>query len=101
MDNPKRPAPGWGGRIVEARAVMKAKQGRAMTQAELGRAAGVTGSMIGFYESETNVPEPHRWELMADALQVRLRWLVFNEGERDLTVPMRAKRMPRGGERAG
>lgn len=99
MDDPKRPAPGWGSRIAEARVVMRGKRGRPMTQNELGKAVGVSGSMVGFYESETYIPSGETWERMAEAMDVRDRWLVFNEQPRD--VARDRKVGPTKGQRAG
>lgn len=59
---------GWGARIFEARAAMRAKRGRKMSQEDLGKIVGVSGSQIGFYESETNEPDWAMWRKLAAAL---------------------------------
>lgn len=81
---------------------MRAKRGRQMTQAELGKAAGVSDSMIGHYELEAHVPEQERWERMADAMEVRFRWLVFAEEPRNIAKDRRYEgKKPARGKRAG
>lgn len=61
---------GWGVRIFEARAAMRGKRGRKMTQQELGDAVGVSATQIGFYESETNEPNWATWRKLAKALLI-------------------------------
>jgi hypothetical protein len=59
-----------------------------MTQDRLGAMVGVSGSQIGFYESETNEPEWEMWRKLAKAL------LIPNPG--DLAFGPRDDRRRRG-----
>lgn len=78
----KKKLVGWGARIYEARAAMRGKRGRKMTQEELGDAADVSPQMIGFYESETNEPSWNTWVKMAKALLIDPGELAFGSRER-------------------
>lgn len=68
---------GWGARILEARTAMLRKRGRKMTQAELGKAVGLSPQQIGFYESETNEPGYDTWVGLAKALLMTPGELMF------------------------
>ena len=64
---------GIGGRIRIIR------QGRGLTQAELGKRVGLPGDRIQKYESGNRVPKPALLGKIADALKVELRALTNSE----------------------
>lgn len=97
LDNPKKPSAGWGARIFEARAAMKGKRGKPMTQRQLGDAIGVSDSQIGWYEQEVNVPSQEGWLAIAEATATNFDWLVYARGPRDgaFTIPYEPEARPR------
>lgn len=62
---------------------MKGRRGSKMSQAELGEAVGVSGSQIGFYETEANEPGWDGWVALGGALGVTPGWLAFEQEPRE------------------
>lgn len=66
----KKKLAGWGFRILEGRTAMKRKAGVKWTQADLGKAVGVSAQQISRYEAETDEPGWDMWRKMARALLI-------------------------------
>lgn len=66
----KKKLAGWGVRILEGRTAMKGKVGVKWTQADLGKAVGVSAQQISRYEAETDEPGWDMWRKLAKALLI-------------------------------
>lgn len=66
----KKKMAGWGVRILEGRTAMKGRVGAKWTQADLGKAVGVSAQQISRYEAEIDEPSWDMWRKMAKALLI-------------------------------
>lgn len=70
-------------RLFAARSLLRAERGRAVTQAEIGRAVGVTEGQIGHWEKGRQTPDLPMIEKLAAALDVAAPWLAYGVGPKE------------------
>lgn len=80
---------GFGSRLAEVR------QGRGMTQAELGKAVGVSQRVIAYYETESQQPPGALLAELAQALQVSADELLGLKPVVEKRSPQRARLLKR------
>lgn len=76
----------FGNRLAQARLNLGAKQGRFISQAELGEMAGLTGASVGNYEAGRTEPSYLIVARLAKVLGVTAGFLAFGENGRTLSV---------------
>lgn len=71
----------FGRRLHHARATLYGRTGRKLSQADIGRVFGKSGTAVGYWESDTNKPEDlETIRQLAAILNVSSGWLAFGEG---------------------
>lgn len=67
----------FGQRVYQARLALQAALGREVTQAEVGKAVGVTGQAVGLWETGKSEPKLDVIIRLAKKLQSEPAWLAF------------------------
>src|SRR5688572_15520304 len=67
----------FGARVYQARLALQAALGREVTQAEVGKAVGVTGQAVGLWETGKSEPKLAVIIRLAQTLQSNPAWLAF------------------------
>lgn len=95
MANKRFGAADFGARVLQARMFMSAREGRVVSQTEIGDTLGVTGVTVGRWEEGGREPNSlEQVERLALALGVSPGWLAFGEGAMLSGHHGPAKRLP-------
>lgn len=68
---------GFGKRALQARLNLAARQGRTVSQTEIGKLMGVSGVSVGRWESGEKEPDLETIVALAQVLQCDVAWLAF------------------------